>query len=483
MALNTTEPNLTGEALAQALAKVSPTKASATDIYKAGQTPNIADLSATGTPTVPTPNVDTTGVGTMDGTATYTTKNPPPEPPATPDTADEDYIKKLMGVSTVQEADVRAKLEADAGLKEKADTTRNLKAQIDAINAEAKAAILQQSGRQASMGAISGAQADIERKAAIRTLPLLAQYQATLGDYNAAKESVDKLFETTVADKTSKRNYDLALIEAAHNVATAKEKRQLDAKAVELTAKNRTEDQFIARQKEGLALAKDANDFSRVNKIMAAKTDAELSAALAGMVQKSTAGEIPSGEMQLYSGLSSPTATAVRSQVSAFKTEPIVTNFNVIQEGRNFANSLPTTTQNPADDQALIYSLAKALDPNSVVREGEYATAQRYSQSFINSFGKGVEQALAGTGFLSETARKNIKATIESRYQTSLNSYNNLAGQYTNSINSLTGRGDGSKFLKDYVVKTPTQPTKAETVPLARGFSGSTSSGIKYILE
>ena len=163
----------------------------------------------------------------------------------------------------------------------------------------------------------------------------------------------------------------------------------------------------------------------------------------------------PSGNTQLYAGLSSPTATAIRAQVSKFSSEPTVTNFNVIQEGKNFVDSLASKTTNPADDQALIYSLAKVLDPNSVVREGEYATAQKYSQSWINSFGKSVSQAIAGTGFLSETARQNIKETINSRYNASKLSYNNLYNNYVSGINSLTGRDDGTSFLRDYAISKP----------------------------
>jgi hypothetical protein len=154
---------------------------------------------------------------------------------------------------------------------------------------------------------------------------------------------------------------------------------------------------------------------------------------------------------QLYSGLSTPTATAVRSKVSKFSTEPAVQNFATIQSGYNFAKSLSSTTKNPADDQALIYSLAKALDPGSVVREGEYATAQKYSQSWIQAYGKGVEQALAGTGFLSETARNNIKKTIEQKYLSEKKTYDNLYNNYTAGINALTGRNDGNQFLVDYV--------------------------------
>lgn len=154
---------------------------------------------------------------------------------------------------------------------------------------------------------------------------------------------------------------------------------------------------------------------------------------------------------QLYSGLTSATATAVRSKVGKFGSEPIVQNFATIQDGYVFTQSIDSNTTNPADDQALIYSLAKTLDPGSVVREGEYATAQKYAQSWAKAYGKGVTQAIAGTGFLSKEARENIKTVIETKYNSSKRSYDNLYNNYVQGINSLTGRGDGAQFLTDYV--------------------------------
>lgn len=157
---------------------------------------------------------------------------------------------------------------------------------------------------------------------------------------------------------------------------------------------------------------------------------------------------------QLYAGLSSPTATAVRGLVSKYSSDPTVQNFATIQDGYLFSQSIDSNTQNPADDQALIYSLAKALDPGSVVREGEYATAQKYAQSWVAAYGKGVTQALAGTGFLSTQARENIKSVIEQKYNTSAQTYGNMQNQYVQAINSLTGRSNGSAFLVDYMVPT-----------------------------
>jgi len=185
----------------------------------------------------------------------------------------------------------------------------------------------------------------------------------------------------------------------------------------------------------------------------------------------------PGDDPQLYAGLSTPTATAVRAQVNGFKTEPTVQNFATVQDGYNFASSISNTTKNPADDQALIYSLAKALDPGSVVREGEYATAQKYAQSWVNAYGKQITQAIAGTGFLSEVARKNIKATIAQKYKSTKVSYDNISAQYASTIGKLTGRDDGASFIKSYVANTPQDSVKPDdnqsqetTSPETKGF-------------
>jgi len=144
--------------------------------------------------------------------------------------------------------------------------------------------------------------------------------------------------------------------------------------------------------------------------------------------------------------------STINTIASQFDNEGIVKNFGIISEAKSFVDSLPNQTTNPADDQALIYSLAKALDPGSVVREGEYATVQRYSQSMIDSYGKSVSQALAGTGFLSETARANIKNTISSRYQASLSNYNNLRTEYQRQIDDA--RAGNPRTITQYATQT-----------------------------
>lgn len=158
------------------------------------------------------------------------------------------------------------------------------------------------------------------------------------------------------------------------------------------------------------------------------------------------ANNIKSGEI---GGLTQAQINSTVNQIAgSFDNEPIVKNYNVLSEAKAFVDSLSNDTQNPSDDQGLMYALAKALDPNSVVREGEYATVQKYSQSLVSAYGKSVNQAIAGTGFLSQTARNNIKETINSRYQASLNNYQNVYNEYQRRINDV--KSGNLNTLTDY---------------------------------
>lgn len=155
------------------------------------------------------------------------------------------------------------------------------------------------------------------------------------------------------------------------------------------------------------------------------------------------------GGAGLLGGLTAAQINATVNQIAgSFDNEAVVKNFNVLNEANQFVKSLSDSTTNPVDDQGLIYALAKSLDPSSAVREGEYATAQKYAQSLIQSYGKSVTQALNGTGFLSDDARANIKKTIESKYQASLQNYNNVYNQYQQRIQVAKG-GQGNT-ITDY---------------------------------
>ena len=136
-------------------------------------------------------------------------------------------------------------------------------------------------------------------------------------------------------------------------------------------------------------------------------------------------------------------------------------NYNVQAEGKAFADSISNNTQNPADQQGLIYAFAKAMDPASVVREGEYATVQKYAQSWATSFGFNAARIFSNSPFLSASAIANMKATINSKYQAAEKNYKNVYDEYQRQIQgAYTGE---QRQITDY--------SKAFNQPAAGGAS------------
>jgi hypothetical protein len=126
--------------------------------------------------------------------------------------------------------------------------------------------------------------------------------------------------------------------------------------------------------------------------------------------------------------------STVNQIAGAFDNEPIVKNYNVLAEGKAFADSISNNTQNPADQQGLIYAFAKAMDPASVVREGEYATVQKYAQSWAQTFGFNAARIFSNSPFLSAQAIANMKSTINSKFQAAKKNYDNVYSEYQRQI-------------------------------------------------
>lgn len=404
-----------------------------------------------------------------------------------------DLQEKITGKPTAQ-----AEAEAAQGIPEKAQAVTDIQAQINQLENESTIAKIraQQSGETTQFGNAQIAQ--IERDRTIKALQLNSFLYAAQGNLATAQDMVDRAVSAQFAPIEAEIDYIEKFLDLNRDDLSREDKKKADALQIQLDERKRLLDEQKAERTAinniAIEAAQAGADAVLLNKISKATTQQEALQIMASdpkmfqwaaeQARKSAEldvqlkqaqidklrdgdGGIPGENQQLYAGLKAPTATAVRGQVSAFKTEPTVQNFAVVQEGRNFAQSLADTTKNPADDQGLIYSLAKALDPGSVVREGEYATAQKYAQSWVKAYGKGVEQAIAGTGFLSVEARKNIKKTIESKYNASKKSYDNMYGQYTKGINNLTGRDDGTAFLRDYAIPEEEQPEQQDFTSLS----------------
>jgi len=150
------------------------------------------------------------------------------------------------------------------------------------------------------------------------------------------------------------------------------------------------------------------------------------------------------------SGLPGQAERRVWSLSDKFGQEPITKKFNIVTDALQFVRTVPEQTNNPAYDQALIYAFAKAMDPDSVVREGEYATVQKYAQSWIDNFGFNAMRVLSNREFLTPEARRNMKKVIEERVKPVIGQYKNLHEEYTRRINQITKGTNGADYLVDY---------------------------------
>jgi hypothetical protein len=171
----------------------------------------------------------------------------------------------------------------------------------------------------------------------------------------------------------------------------------------------------------------------------------------------------------MVGGLHPKIATMVENRQNKFRSEPVVKRVQTQAEAVDFVNHLDPNSQSPADDQALIYSFAKAMDPDSVVREGEYAVVQKYSQSWLERFGFSAKRVVENGEFLTPQAREMMKAAIRVKYAAGRRQYDNLKKGYANQINILTRGQDGEQYLLSYEDAFPTTEAPAAEQPDPQG--------------
>lgn len=174
------------------------------------------------------------------------------------------------------------------------------------------------------------------------------------------------------------------------------------------------------------------------------------------------------GSGSSYGGVLAQLPTALQTKLitlaSSFGSSDIVKRYNSMTENINAVMSVDPKSKNPADHQQMIYAFAKGLDPDSAVKEGEYETIKKYAQALIATYGKEIQNAVDGTGFLSEKAIKNIQDTMTRTYEDRSNVYKNYYSEQSRIVNNLAGTDVASEILTDYSLgfKPPKVPDKPE---------------------
>jgi hypothetical protein len=107
------------------------------------------------------------------------------------------------------------------------------------------------------------------------------------------------------------------------------------------------------------------------------------------------------------------------------------------------------------------------MDPESVVREGEYETVKKYSQSLLSKWKWEINNAATGDWFLSQWAKDAMLKTIESWKLKALeNEYTNFKNERARQINQITGKNNWSDFLVSYESTSPSQSNTAPSSPV-----------------
>ena len=148
--------------------------------------------------------------------------------------------------------------------------------------------------------------------------------------------------------------------------------------------------------------------------------------------------------------------TTVNQIAGAFDNEPIVKNYNTAQEGYQTLQKIGVKTSSPADDIAFIYAFAKIMDPNSVVREGEYNTIQRYAQTWADTFGFTAKRLFSNTNFLSSDAKQKMLNALTPKVQTLTDQYNKTKSEYQRQMDDA--RAGLPRTITDYSVDSVTDP-------------------------
>lgn len=256
------------------------------------------------------------------------------------------------------------------------------------------------------------------------------------------KEGQDKIAEAQKQNdellvELSKNNAPNEVLDAVNNAPTLAEK--VKAAGEYLQTGTGIVGEYAYYKKQAQAAGQTPVDFNTYQNMDANR---KVSIARAGVAGTGGGG--------IYGNLDYRTANAVLAAANKFGDSPIVKKYNEMIAAANMIAGVDPNTTNPAEHQAVIYNFAKALDPDSVVREGEYATVKKYSQSLISKYGGEIRQAVAGTGFLSPQAIMAIQEASKNRIAAYEPQYNSLKQNTKVKINSLAGKDVADDVLIDY---------------------------------
>ncbi len=150
------------------------------------------------------------------------------------------------------------------------------------------------------------------------------------------------------------------------------------------------------------------------------------------------------------SGLSASVLSKVQSIAQSHDSNQIVKDYSMIQnKSGSMQNILKSGVGGPGD-LALVYEFMKALDPNSVVRETEYATAAGSGNIFRGWAARFNGYLKEQGGFLPPQVQKAFISIMNTKLAVAQAQYENYHNEQARKIDKITGGADGIDYLTNY---------------------------------
>lgn len=294
---------------------------------------------------------------------------------------------------------------------------------------------------------IVGEQTQIENTKAIQLGALAATAQAIQGNIDMANQLIDRAIQIKFEPVEKELTYRMNLYEQLKDDMTASEKLTVQNNLSKDGAKyNAYLEAMDYAMKAVAANAPDNEKASIMSNIAKARTAEEVYLA---------AGKYAADPDLKDAGALTPAQinSSVNQIAGAFDNEPIVKAFNTVAEGYQTLQDIGVDTTSPADDIAFIYGFAKIMDPNSVVREGEYNTIQKYAQTWADNFGFSAKRIFSNTNFLTPDAKQKMLNALKPKVDSITTQYTSLRNDYQKQIDEVAS--GGTRRITDYAAGVP----------------------------
>lgn len=200
-----------------------------------------------------------------------------------------------------------------------------------------------------------------------------------------------------------------------------------------------------------ISLGKDAGVFGGTSELKTSITEANGRRLLVNSQTGETIKDLGSTKNETGdSGLSASVLSKVSTIAQQHDTNDIIKNYSTIQNKSGSMERILQSGVGGPGDLALVFEFMKALDPTSVVRESEYATASKSGNLFLGVFAKFNGYLKEEGGFLPPNVQKAFVSIMKTKLGVAQKQYDNYHNEQARKINHITGATDGDQYLTGY---------------------------------